>query len=257
MSNVLFVRPRHVYESYSDLYRLIELAGYPLIYPDELQPDSDNTYIVTIFSGETQNGWPNAKARIVLFDLEWHTHLPIIPGVNEVWAADAFYAQRIGARYVPLGSDCRLNPEPDAPRTEQYDVALLAYMGPPRRQEVQYGLHRHGITQMPNAWGDERHKGLLSTRAMCHIHQLDEFPCVAAQRFCLSAAYKLPLFSETLEDGGIFSVSNVLMSDKRYYAAFVSMWLADKSQRLNDYGHALHQLLCVDHTFKKEIERAL
>lgn len=257
MTNVLFARPRHDYQSYTDLYRLIELAGYPLIYIDEIDDQSDNMYILTIINDEV-TGWPNARAKIVAYDLEWHDSPPLILGVSDVWAADAFYAQRIGARYIPLGSDSRLNPIPDAERTEEYDVALLAYMGPTRRQEVQEGLRSRGITIMPNAWGDERHNGLLSSRAMCHIHQLDNFPCVAAQRLAIAAAYRMPYFTETVIDAGIFGSNHWFMSDHANLAELVSIWLRGKDRgRLQDAGDALHYLLCEKYTFERCISAAL
>ena len=71
MTNIIFARPRHHYDSYTDLYRLIELSGYPLIYFDEIDPVSDNLYVMTIVNGENMHGWHQPRAKIVLWDLEW------------------------------------------------------------------------------------------------------------------------------------------------------------------------------------------
>jgi hypothetical protein len=260
MGEVIFARPRHNYDSYTDLYRLIELAGYPLIFADEIQPDSDNCYIVTIYNGETQGGWAGAKARIVLYDLEWHMDgLPAIPGVAEIWSPDKWVADKLGWRYVPLGSDARLNPEPDINYSDcpkHYDVALLSYMGPPRRQQVAHGLQQRGVSFAPNGWGLERHAALQASRVMAHIHQLEGVYAVAAQRFCLAAAYHLPLVTETLAGPGIFA-GKVLMTDAAHYPEFTAMWLAGDGNRLADLGRELHYLLCVEHTFRKCVEAAL
>lgn len=55
MPEIIFARPRWDYNSYTDFYRLIELSGYPLIFFDEIDPDSSNCYVMTILNGENQN----------------------------------------------------------------------------------------------------------------------------------------------------------------------------------------------------------
>ena len=155
MSSVIFARPRHEYGSYQDIYELIRLSGYPLVYFDEIDPTAkDKTYILTIVNGENQAGWPGATARIILYDLEWRSvsDYPRLPGVAEVWAADKWYAQLVGARYVPLGSHPFLGcnyPESAIPTDGmRYDVAMLAYLSP-RRQAVVGDLTRAGISLAP------------------------------------------------------------------------------------------------------------
>ena len=261
MGDIIFARPRHNYDSYVDLYSLIQLSGYPLIFADEIEPESDNCYIVTIYNGETQAGWDGAKARIVLLDMEWHMDgLPPIPGVAEIWSPDAYVARKLGWRYVPMGGHRDLNLEPDVDCPKHYDVALLAYMGPPRRQQVQHWLSQRGVSFAPSGWGNERHAALQQTRMMCHVHQLESVYTVAAQRFCLAAAYGMPLVTETLADPGIFE-HLVLMSDHAHYADFTAMWLGKNEpgddNRLRDFGAALHYLLCIEKTFRKCVEAAL
>ena len=84
MGQIVFARPRTWYDSYSDLYTLIELSGYPLIYFDEIDPESDNKYILTLVNGENQDGWQSPRAEIVLWDIEWRLDgdYPRIPGVS-------------------------------------------------------------------------------------------------------------------------------------------------------------------------------
>ncbi len=36
MAEITFVKTRHVYDSYTDFWRLVELSGFPTIYYDEL-----------------------------------------------------------------------------------------------------------------------------------------------------------------------------------------------------------------------------
>lgn len=259
MGDVVFARPRHAYDSYSDYRRLVELSGYAWCYVDEIDAyDSTKCYIVTPLNGEWEQGWPDAKATLIHWDLEWRLvgAYPVIPGVRRTWTSDAWYAKQVNAEYVPLGSDARLNPEPDVDCPKLFDVAMLAYMGPPRRQQVQYGMQQRGVSFAPNSWGMERHATLQATRLMAHVHQLEGVYTVAAQRFCLAAAYRLPLITETLADPGIFA-GKVLTTDAAHYADFVSMWLAGDGNRLRDYGAALHYLLCVAKPFRKCVEAAL
>src|SRR5574342_585148 len=256
MADTIFATSRHVYDSYKDLLRLIALSGYPLVYFDEIQPDTDNTYICIVINGENERGWPHSKARIILYDLEWHTNgIPTAANFSELWAADRWYAGKIGAKYVPLGSHPGLRLGPGrAPYEYRYDVSMLAYMVW-RRQVIHGQLVARGLTTAPNAHNPERHDNLIHSALMLHVHQHDGIATVAPLRFALAAAYKLPLISEDVTDCGV-------QNGPVYYADYHD--LADVAQKaradttwLQEYGEALHQKWCVDNTFRGMIEAAL
>lgn len=255
MSNVLFAIPRTVYGSYSDHYRLIELAGYGKVYIDEIDPDSTNTYIMTVSNSENANGWQSPRARIILWDLEWRFDAPVsIPGLSEYWHMDAWTARRIGARYVPVGGDSRLYE--DAPAHGLYNVAYLGYMIP-RRQQVLTWLQGYGLQVSPtSAWGPERATVLRNSIAYLHVHQWDHAPGVPALRMVVAAAYKLPVVTETFADEGIFR-GTTLQSDYWNLGAFANLWTRNPSDHLDVHGEALHDLLCERYTFRKGIEAAL
>lgn len=256
MSNVIFARPRYEYDSYRDLYRLIALSGYQTVYFDEVDPQSDNCYILTMLNGENQVGWPDAKARIILYDLEWRLEgeYPRIPGVSEIWAADKWYADTIGARYVPLGSHAELPELPlqDCPKV--WDVAMMAYR-PPRREQMVVWCNDYHISVAPNGWGLERHSILQQCKAMLHVHQHEYAHTIAPQRWTMAAAYKLPIIAESPRDPGIFGYTYGLYSDYHHLAEFAKLWCDDT--RLRDYGLALHDLLCVHRPFRTWIDEAL
>ena len=262
MPDILFARPRTPYDSYQDFYRLIELSGFPLIYTDEIEPDSDHTYIYSPANGDTRGGWAGATARIIHYQLEWQTHpndqCPPDPGVSEKWTMDVWHAQRIGARYVPIGSHPGLVYEPLNERAEMdYDVALLAYMSG-RRQRMAYELEQRGLRLAPNGWGKERHDILTHSKAVVHVHQHDDVPGVAALRLAVAAAYQVPVITETCAEYGIFGHSTLLMSDYTHLAKFVQSWTCQAEARiLADYGRALYSLLCEEQTFRKCIEAAV
>ncbi len=252
------------YESYTDFWRLVDLAGYPIIYVDEILASfsKSNTYIVTPLNGEWNKGWENPRARIIHFDLEWRdvNNYPAIPGVAETWASDRWYADQIGAKYVPLGSDAALAKDYPTPDYIEpiYDVALMAYLGPPRRSAMFQRLRERQIKIAPNGWGETRHKALLSSKAMLHIHQHDGINTLAPLRVALAAAYRLPVITETCNDYGILGTQHRLVTDYQNMPAFVQDWTRLNSRHiLTDYGGALHALLCRDYTFRKCVEAAL
>lgn len=257
MSSVIFARPRTSYDSYTDLLRLIALSGYPLVYCDEIDPASDNTYILTLRNGENEHGWSgDVKARIILYDLEWRLEgdPPPMPGVCEVWAADAWYANQIGARYVPLGSHPELALRPGEEADQLTDVIMLSYMTN-RRLQMAAWLRERGLSLAANAWGEVRHRNLLGSRLMLHVHQHDHVATVAPQRFALAAAYHLPLVSETVCEPGLFGDQTVIWSEYPALPDRVSGALRENG--LAAFGEALHQLLCIDYPFRKCVEQAL
>lgn len=259
MGDVIFARPRWEYDSYQDLYSLITLSGYPLIYVDEIDPASDNTYILTLHNGETLNGWPRAKARIILWDYEWRLDgdYPQIPGLHEVWSPDAWYARQIHARFVPCGSHPGLMIG-CATDERKYDVAYLAYLTG-RRNATHIELRERGLTVSPtSAWGNTRHAILTRSTAMLHVHQHDNIPTIAPLRVALAAAYSMPLIMETPGDKQPLGYSHALYSDWRNLPDFTAMWTRrNEAHILADYGRALHQHLCVHNTFRSYVEAAV
>lgn len=259
MTNPIFAYPRHNYESYRDFKRIVELSGYETCFVDEIDAyDLSKCYIITPLNGEWEAGWPDAKARLIHYDLEWRhsADYPMIPGVYETWAADPWYAMHIGARFVLLGSHPGLNLNPaDRDDHFDYDVAFLAYMGPWRRQIVEGMFVNRRFALAPNGWGEERHRILSKTRLMVQIHQWDEFACIAPQRFAIAAAYKLPLLSEAVN----CEIKEI--ADGVKYAEYGH--LSESAHDLLDsggvwyLGEKLYQALCVEHTFRREVEAAL
>lgn len=271
MNDVVFCKTRwqdEGYHPYNDFFRLVELSGYPVIYVDELDPQSDCTYIVTPLNGEWQDGWDNPRARIIHYELEWRTDWradeDAPPGVAEVWTIDAHYAQQIGAKYVPIGSHPDLAGYWDAGHVWRqpacsgqplWDVAMLAYIVP-RRERIAQDLRQRGLTIFSGAWGAERHLALCRSRTMLHVHQHGHIKGVACLRWALAAAYKLPVITEDLWDGGIFRDRvHMLVVNYHNLANCVNVWT--RNGMLYGMAEALHRLLCHDRTFRRNIEAAL
>lgn len=268
MANVYFVRMPEmrdgIYPGYVDYFRLAELSGYPVIYLEDMQPESDNTYILTPLNGNWMAGWQNPKARIIWHDLEWRVkdsgyqwtaaELATPPGVSEVWASDKWYANVIGAKYVPLGSHPGLVER--EPAGAAHDVAFMAYMGPGRRNHIAALLEAEGLTVAPSVWNPERDALLKTSACMVHVHQWDNVSTVAPLRFAIAAAYGLPLISEQVQDRDIFE-NVVLFSDYAALPAYVTTLVRRYGADLQERGAALKELLTGEYSFRKCVEAAL
>ena len=272
MNDIIFAKPRHEYASYTDLYRLIELSGFPTCFIDEIDDASVNTYILTILNGEVRDGgYLGSRARILLWDLEWHLStdgyfrqpFAAPPGV-EILAADKWYAEQIGARYVPMGSHPGLR-ETVTDHSKQYDVAYIGYInGVARRERIRQQLVERGVrVSPPTAWGTERDWLLNDSIAYLHVHQWDNVPTIAPLRMVVAAAYGLPVITETVADYGYFSdccygldyadlAENVEAWTHNIYAPRVEFL-----RSLERQGKHLYEKLCRDLTFRKSIEAAL
>jgi hypothetical protein len=265
MSDVIFVRPHYDYDSYGDMYRLIELSGYPLVFYEDIDRDSDNFYILTVINGEIgPDGWgDNPRCTIGLLDIEWRlkessyewpdSDLTLPKGVTRLFAADKWYAERIGAQYVPMGSHPGL--AGTARMDETFDIATMCYIWG-RRGNVVAGLQERGVTIAPNGWGDERDALLKSSSGVLHIHQHAKVHTVAPLRYAIAAAWHLPLISESVYDRGIFETS-VLYADYDALADYAALMVKRYGRELQAKADELHDLLCVSNSFKSFIQAAL
>ena len=260
--SIIFALPRYDYRSYTDLYTLIDLSDFETTLVDQMDPDSDNTYIIPVLNGEV-TGWEGARAKIVVLDLEWRRepNAPI-PGVTEFWTADRWHAQVCQCRYVPLGSHPNLRQAGQA-AGECYDTAFIGYVvGIQRREQVRQQMIEQGVKVSPHgAWDDERHRVLSNSKSYLHVHQLAHAPGVPPLRMVVAAAYHLPVISEKVADAGIFA-DCLLQADYGTLAHTVAAWTRadgdpERAKVLADTGERLHDLLCHRLTFRKSIEAAL
>lgn len=253
---ITFCKTRHEYGSYSDFWRLVDLCGYSTIYVDEIPAAgvANQVYICTPLNGEWMQGI-QTDARVILWDLEWRDALPVVPGVDEVWVSDRWYARKIGAKHVPLGSHPRLVPQRSWCGTPTWDFAMLAYMTF-RRQAVNSGLLVRGLRSAPNGWGHERDDVLQHSRCMLHVHQHDEVPTLAPQRWALAAASAHFLISEAVADPWPFvSGEDFFGLD---YADLVSGTMAVLNNGAGrDMAASLWHKACEVYRFDKAVERAL
>lgn len=262
MSTVIFCRTTHHYQPYDDFFRLVELSGYPIINVDAIDVDSDNVYIVTPLNGQWNQGWKNPRARIIHYDLEWRLDgdYPVVPGVAETWVGDKWYAERVGAKYVPIYSHPGLTLRPVtayANRKTLYDVALLMYREPHRRVKVLNDLRDTGISSSPDGWDWQRHLSLITSKAFLFIHQHDHALTIAPLRYTVAAAYQMPVISENVWNSGVLMNGEHVIFTPYNEIVQTVRGLKDNRLRLAQLGEALYNKMCVENTFKTGIERAL
>lgn len=256
--SVIFARPRHEYQSYSDLWELVRLSGYPLIYIDEIDTEArDTTYIFT--SPDAESGFPHkfpdSKARIIYYLLEWYENYERQEGVDEVWTINQTFAEQIGAKFVPVGSHPGLRLT-DTETAKVYDVAHLFYVTP-RRAKILNDLSWHNIKLAPTAWGAERDRVLNTSQMLVHIHQNDGIQAYAPLRLALAAAYKMPA---VVENGWSLAPVDDVVFASEYPHIVTTVDMLFREFEWHDWqqlGQGLHERLCVDYSFRKCIEAAL
>lgn len=213
MTNIVFLRTRYVYESYSDLIRLFELAGFPSMYVDELDISQPGVYITSPVNGELRPHIDNQRdkphnAHVIVWNLERpsgsgglgqygesNRQLLYQRYADEIWVSDRRLADETSLRFVVLGSHPGLG-SPGPIQEKKYSFVHMSYMVG-RRQSI----YKHFITAeiAPNCWGAERDKVLRESRFALNVHQ-DQYPFQEPLRLALFAAYGLPIITETIYD---------------------------------------------------------
>lgn len=256
MSDIIFVKPRHDYGSYCDWWTLAQLAGYPIVYEDEIDiTNPAHCYIFTWFGAQSPFA-EDAKARLICWNLEW-ADVPILPNV-EYWSADKWYADAHGWQYVPVGSDTRLAGDFSSSfQPDLYDITLQMYRDVYRRRAIIQQIHERGLTIAPDGWNEARHHALLQSRCQVHIHQRDEAHAVSPLRFAVAAAYRLPIITERLNSAGAYH-GVVIQASYDGLPDAVTEWLQPARRgHLLRFGEALYQRLCIDLPFKKVVESSV
>lgn len=259
LSDITFVKTRHVYDSYIDFIRLAELSAFPIIYSDEVSISNEGVYIFITMNGDVEEHLKNEVssgktryAHLVLWNLERpsgsagsvgnyakrHRDLIYNRIFDEVWVSDRRLAEETQLRFVVLGSDEGLGSVSDEKR---YDLVHMSYEIPRRSN-----IYKHFDDIGPNSWPPERNEVLRHSRFALNIHQ-DIHPFQEPLRLALFAAYALPVISETIFDPypwdgdiAIFSGYDSIVHRLRQaldedYAPYREMGLRARERLCNEY----------------------
>lgn len=269
MANITFVRTRHVYESYRDLWRLIELSGFDTIYVDELDVSKSGVYIVSPMQGEwrphidNQKGKPR-NAHLILWNIERPSGSAGTVGqyaesnrdliykrhVDEVWVSDRRLADETQMRFVILGSDEGLG---ETSAIKKYSFCHMSYEVPRRTN-----IFKHFAPEIigPNCWPPDRDKVLKESKFALNIHQ-DRHPFQEPLRFALFAAYGLPIVTETIYDSYPWSDEFMLFAEYDHIVARLKEALAGEYDQWRDMGLRARERMTKQFRFRDMVIEAV
>jgi len=263
-----FLQTRYHYDSYSDLYRLVQVAGYPLLFLDEADwTDASQCYICPCWNGEWTGVPDSHAARLIYWNIErpapWEqlgpqgSHVP--RGANEVWTSDRGISAATGAKYVFMGS------HPDFAlvdwRDKEWDVITLCAFfgrrtGAMSRLSEDFKLADRRGDEWGGLWDAERHRRLCASKVLVTIHQ-DDWLWSEPPRLMLAGTYALPVISEQVEDAGYWAdIMQQVPCDTPNLLDSVRKLLSDEVLMCR-LGAAGHHLVMDEHPFKQEVEAAL
>jgi hypothetical protein len=269
MTDIIFVRTRHTYDSYTDFWRLVELSGFPTIYTDQLDVSQPGVYITAPMNGEwrphidNQAGRPR-NAHLVLWNIERPSGSAGSVGnyaeanrdliykrhVDEVWSSDRRLAEEAMTRFVVLGSDEGLG-EPG--EQKKYAFCHMSYeVGRRKRIYDHFGPDTIG----PNCWPPERDAVLKASKFALNIHQ-DQHPFQEPLRFALFAAYGLPIVSETIYDAYPWGDDVMVFSGHDSIASKLKRLLDDDYGRWREIGLKARDRMCKEFQFGRMVRAAV
>jgi hypothetical protein len=184
MPEIIFAKPVHHYDSYTDFWRLVELSGFPIISVSDIDITEYQIVITAPMNGDYQehfvgdlahweetgeitggqlkrqkdSGLPRLS-HLIVWNLERPSGSGSVPEyalrskswidnrfADEVWVSDAALADETMLRYVVLGSDYGLG---EVSTEKQYDFTHMSVVIP-RRVDI----YKHfGESQIgPNCW---------------------------------------------------------------------------------------------------------
>jgi hypothetical protein len=264
MSSIVFARTRHTYDSYTDFWRLVEAADFPVQYTDEIDPDAEGTtYVFTPINGDVMAllpSWRSRRARIIWWNLErpeddtLEASLASVEGaLDEIWVPDRTFAARSPKfRYVPIAGHVSFGTRASE---RIHDVCHLAYIWG-RREAPVSALRRMGVKIAPAAWGRAGQDEVVArSHLMLNMHQYAGIGTVAPLRFAVAASYAIPIVSESFADGEAVALT-VAHAPIEELPKVVSE-LLKAPVHLQQAGGALHHRLCVKTDFGRGVREAL
>jgi hypothetical protein len=274
----VFVKSGIEYESYTDFWRLVTLAGYRTLKAKEVDLQWDGTYIWPILDvellGLMNPASRSRRARIIFWYLERpDAHLPdpatsdpgqilreglgeLIPWVDAVWVSDRGL-HRVDPRtvYAVLGGHPDLRDAEPGPRTT--DVLHLG-QETPRRKAVLNELRRQGTSLTTGSlWAQKRTQALGSSRLLISIDRMEGLHVASPLRYALAAAWRLPILSEAVPDPHpLVQGESVLMAPYPQLAGAACRVLGDP-ELLGRVSELAYRTYCLEWTFRRGVTLAL
>ncbi|MHC4271875.1 MAG: hypothetical protein ACYST2_06140 [Planctomycetota bacterium] len=288
MAEIIFAKPVHKYDSYTDFWRLVELSGFSIISVNEIDITQYQIIITAPMNGDykehmvgnlahyeetgeitggqllyqKQSGLPRLS-HMIAWNLERPAGSGSVPEyakesmdwitkhryADEVWVSDPALADETMLRYVTLGSDYGLG---EISEEKQYD---FTHMSMPNPRRVQIYKHFNNEQIGPNCWPPKRDEVLKQSRFALNVHQ-DNYPFCEPLRLALFAAYGLPVISETLKNSFPYG-GDIQQFPYHDLAHGLKSALNDDYGKWKDMGMKLRKKLCEDLQFGNVIRQAI
>jgi hypothetical protein len=287
---IIFAKPVHHYDSYTDFWRLVELSGFPIISVSDIDITENQIIITAPMNGDYQehfvgnlahwqetgeitggqlkrqkdSGLPRLS-HLIVWNLERPSGSGSVPEyalrskswidnrfADEVWVSDAALADETMLRYVVLGSDYGLG---EVSTEKHYDFTHQSVVIPRRAN-----IYKHfGESQIgPNCWpwdNPSRDDVLKASRFALNVHQ-DNYPFCEPLRLALFAANGLPVISEALTNGYPYGDA-IHQLPYHSLADGLKGALNDDYDRWAEMGLRLRRLLCKDLQFGRMVRQAV
>jgi hypothetical protein len=292
LDNIVFAKPVHKYDSYTDFWRLVELSGFPIISVSEIDITKDQIIITAPMNGDymehfvgnlaqwqetgeitggqflrqRQSGLPRL-AHLIIWNLERPSGSGSVPEYakrsqswiadrfcDEVWVSDPVMADETMLRFVALGSDYGLGDV--SGDKKKFDFVHMSAVNP-RRTHIYKNFKAENIG--PNCWPPERDLVLRQSKFALNVHQ-DNYPFCEPLRIALFAAYGLPIISERFAPtiateypyGG-----DIAQNGYHGLADMLKGVLGDDYGQWKEMGMRLRDKLCDDMQFGKVVRQAV
>lgn len=286
MTEIIFAKPVHQYDSYTDFWRLVELSGFRTISVSDIDLTRDEVVITAPMNGDFKehmvgnlkhwqetgkvaggalhrqrvSGLPR-QAHIVLWNLERPGGMSGSVGeyaresmswivnrwCDEVWVSDPTLADDTMLRYVILGSDYGLG-EPGS--NKNYDMVHMS-VEIPRRANIYKRFRGIG----PNCWDPQRDQVLKESRFALIVHQ-DNNPYVEPLRYALYAAYGLPVVTESVTSSYPYG-GDIITADYPDLVNKLKECLEGDYATYQAMGQRLRDKLCRDFQFGSVVKQAI
>ena len=281
---IVHVQTRYKYDSYGDLRKLFDLAGFRTIYVDEVDISQPVIYIVSPMNGEWRPHIDNEHASgklhrcdLILWNIEragggdtmsvgnytranWD--LIYQRHVDRVWVSDRRLAAETGLHYAVLGSHPDFG-EPGALEEKKWDITHMSYVNGRRARVLDPLSKFQGYDQFNkedrishNCWPPERDEVLKASKFACSCHQ-DDGPFSEPLRFALFAAYGLPILSEKIYDAYPYGTDTMAFAEHHDLVATMERMLNEPYDQYREMGLRCRQMMTEEFEFGKMVRKAV
>lgn len=218
---IIFAHPGHQYGSYRYFRKLVDLSGFESCGVEEMDLKRDDVVYITSPANRALSDFlkfhdrQDVRAKVIYWNLErpdvptepvWSLPTTAVhadtqsvrhlPGVVASWVSDRYQSKLDNHhQFVVLGGHPGVRTV-DATLPKAWDLCHFSYIW--GRREIIRSLKGFGVAP-ENLDGVERETVLCSSRAILSVHQTPA-PVLEVLRSAWSAAYKLPLICENVED---------------------------------------------------------